>query len=176
MYLRGEIHRWTQLDRQPPRTRALASHSWILSRLSANCDRWLERTPSPYHYSNYWSRESSGERKRRGWWRVGVFQFIANSLVSSSNDGRRNGTRDHLRRVFCPRAGISDSTLYRLLFSGDRFKQRTMIFGDGHVQDSCRRKFSELYKDNIYSLILYKIDKRNIYIYIYPLVTLFIKI
>lgn len=47
----------------------------------------------------------------------------------------RNGTRDHLRRVFCPRADLaagSGSTLYRLVFTSDRFKQRKMMLDDRH--------------------------------------------
>jgi len=62
--------------------------SRVLARLSADCDRWLEEnTPSwlffVFELSD--SRPSHAKKRRHGWWRVGVFQFIASSLVSSSN-------------------------------------------------------------------------------------------
>lgn len=79
------------MDPTKPGTTKDAStrRSRVLARLSADCDRWLEEnTPSLLFFvlELSGSRPShTGKKSRHGWWRVGVFQFIASSLVSSSN-------------------------------------------------------------------------------------------
>jgi len=65
-------------------------------------------------------------------WRIPIYCELARQLVERWTPEWR--ARDHLRRVFCPQVNLAagtGNTLYRLVFRGDRFKQRTMMLGDG---------------------------------------------